>query len=129
MAREAFLLRAPGSGTRDLMRRLFGATDPAGGPRVEIGSNETNKQAVMAGMGVALLSAHTIAAEVSNGRLTVLDVEGLPVVRQWFVVRRSEKRLLPAAQALWDHLARSGAGILPGAGGRVARVAVATQER
>lgn len=116
-AREAFLLREPGSGTRDLMRRLFGAADlSGGGPRVEIGSNETIKQAVMAGMGVALLSAHTIAAEVADGRLAVLDVEGLPVVRQWFVVRRSEKRLLPAAQALWDHLARSGAGFLPRTG-------------
>lgn len=122
VAREAFLLREPGSGTRDLMRRLFGAADlAAGGRRVEIGSNETIKQAVMAGMGVALLSAHTIAAEVADGRLTVLDVEGLPVVRQWFVVRRSEKRLLPAAQALWDHLARSGADFLPRPGGRATR--------
>ena len=103
VVREVFLLREPGSGTR-----------------VEIGSNQTIKQAVMAGMGVALLSAHTIAAEVADGRLAVLDVEGLPVVRQWFVVRRSEKRLLPAAQALWDHLARSGASFLP----RTARPAV-----
>ncbi len=123
VAREAFLLREPGSGTRDLMRRMFGAADLSGGPRVEIGSNETIKQAVMAGMGVALLSAHTIAAEVADGRLAVLDVEGLPVVRQWFVVRRSEKRLLPAAQALWDHLARSGASFLPRTGGPAARVA------
>lgn len=112
-AREPFLLREPGSGTRDLMRRLFAAADLPAGPRMEIGSNETIKQAVMAGMGVALLSAHTIAAEVRDGRLAVLDVEGLPVVRQWFAVRRAEKRLLPAAQALWDHLARTGALFLP----------------
>jgi len=111
-ARETFLLREPGSGTRDLMRRLFG--DALGhGPRMEIGSNETIKQAVMAGMGIALISAHTIAAEVADGRLIVLPVEGLPVVRQWFVVRRSEKRLLPAAAALWEHLAREGAKFLP----------------
>ena len=114
IAREPFLLREPGSGTRDLMRRLFGAADPAAaGPRMEIGSNETIKQAVMAGMGVALISAHTIAAEVRDGRLAVLDVEGLPVVRQWFAVRRVEKRPLPVAQAMWDHLARSGARFLP----------------
>ena len=67
----------------------------------------------MAGMGVALLSAHTIAAEVADGRLAILDVEGLPVVRQWFVVRRAERRLLPAAQALWDHLSWTGAQFLP----------------
>jgi LysR family transcriptional regulator, low CO2-responsive transcriptional regulator len=60
-----------------------------------------------------LLSAHTIAAELADGRLVVLDVEGLPIVRQWFVVRRSDRRLLPAAQALWDHLRWSGAQFLP----------------
>ncbi|MFZ4407142.1 MAG: LysR family transcriptional regulator [Paracraurococcus sp.] len=113
LAGETFLLREPGSGTRDLMRRLFGAEGAPGGPRMEIGSNETIKQAVMAGMGIALLSAHTIAAELRDGRLAVLDVEGLPVVRQWYVVRRAEKRLLPAAQAMWDHLARRGAEFLP----------------
>jgi LysR family transcriptional regulator for metE and metH len=112
LAGETFLLREPGSGTRDLMRRLFEAAEPDG-PRMEIGSNETIKQAVMAGMGIALLSAHTIAAELRDGRLAVLDVAGLPAVRQWFVVRRAEKRLLPAAQAMWDHLIRHGAGFLP----------------
>ena len=113
VARETFLLREPGSGTRELMRRLFTEAGLPLGGETEIGSNETIKQAVMAGMGVALLSAHTIAAEVKDGRLTVLDVEGLPVVRQWFVVRHRDKRLLPAAQALWDHFVRSGARFLP----------------
>ncbi|MFC7476438.1 LysR family transcriptional regulator [Dankookia sp. GCM10030260] len=108
---ETILLREPGSGTRDLMRRLFGAE--MDGPRMEIGSNETIKQAVMAGMGIALLSAHTVAAELRDGRLAVLDVEGLPAMRQWFVVRRAEKRLLPAAQAMWAHLVRHGAEFLP----------------
>ena len=112
-ARESILLREPGSGTRDLLRRLFDADDLAAGPRMEIGSNETIKQAVMAGMGVALISAHTIAAEVRDGRLAVLDVAGLPVVRQWFAVRRAEKRLLPVAAALWKHLAEAGGRFLP----------------
>ncbi len=92
---------------------LFSRPELPIGPRMEIGSNETIKQAVMAGMGIALLSAHTIAAEVADGRLAVLDVEGLPIVRQWFVVRRSERRLLPAAQALWNHFVWSGADFLP----------------
>nr|WP_294520428.1 LysR family transcriptional regulator [uncultured Rhodopila sp.] len=113
VAREGFLLREPGSGTRALLLALFAQPDLPIGPRMEIGSNETIKQAVMAGMGIALLSAHTIAAEVADGRLAVLDVEGLPIMRQWFVVRRSERRLLPAAQALWNHLVWSGADFLP----------------
>ncbi|HYZ31188.1 MAG TPA: LysR family transcriptional regulator [Crenalkalicoccus sp.] len=113
VASETFLLREMGSGTRELMRRLFAEAALAPGRAIEIGSNETIKQAVMAGMGIALLSAHTIAAEVEDGRLVVLDVEGLPMVRQWFVVRRAEKRLLPAALALWDNLVRSGEHFLP----------------
>lgn len=109
---QTFLLREPGSGTRDLVSRLFGAAG-ASGRFIEIGTNETIKQAVMAGLGVALLSAHTIAAEVTDGRLAVLDVEGLPVVRQWFVVRRTEKRALPAAIGLWNHLVCEGGEFLP----------------
>ena len=113
LAGETFLLREPGSGTRLLMRRLF--ADAGLNPNVgmEIGSNETIKQAVMAGLGIALISAHTVSAEIADGRLAVLPVEGLPVVRQWFVVRPQDKRLLPAAQALWDFFASAGAEHLP----------------
>jgi LysR family transcriptional regulator for metE and metH len=113
LADEAFLLREAGSGTRILMRQLFGEAGLTPSIGMEIGSNETIKQAVMAGMGIALISAHTIAAEVQDGRLAVLDVQGLPIVRQWFVVKRSEKRLLPAAQAVWDHLVAHGSEFLP----------------
>ena len=80
---------------------------------MEIGSSEGIKHAVMAGMGVAMVSAHIVAAEAAEGRLAILDVEGLPIVRQWFAVRRSERRVMPAAQALWEHLQRCGAKFLP----------------
>jgi LysR family transcriptional regulator for metE and metH len=113
LAAETFLMREAGSGTRTLAERLFAqaGVEPAVG--MEISSNETIKQAVMAGMGIAFLSAHTAAAEIDDGRLAIVDVAGLPAVRQWFVVRRREKRLLPAGQALWNHLAGSGAAFLP----------------
>jgi LysR family transcriptional regulator for metE and metH len=110
---ETFLLREAGSGTRVLMQRLFADAGLGLMPGMEMGSNETIKQAVMAGMGIALLSAHTIAAEIEDRRLVALDVQGLPIVRQWFVVKRREKRLLPAARALWDHLSTSGDRFLP----------------
>jgi LysR family transcriptional regulator for metE and metH len=120
LARETFLLREPGSGTRALLERLLrdAGVEPAGGglelaAGVEIGSNETIKQAVMAGMGIALLSAHTVAAEVQDRRLVVLDVAGLPILRTWYVVRRRDRRVLPAAQALWEHLLRDGPAFLP----------------
>jgi LysR family transcriptional regulator for metE and metH len=118
IAAETFLLREAGSGTRALVRRLF---DGAGvEPRVamQIGSNESIKQTVMAGLGVALISAHTIAVEIADRRLVVLDVEGLPVVRQWYVIKRREKRLLPVAQALWTFLAEEGGRFLPAAAAR-----------
>jgi LysR family transcriptional regulator, low CO2-responsive transcriptional regulator len=113
LAGTAFLVREQGSGTRILAQRLFAGAglDPKIG--MEIGSNETIKQAVMAGLGIALISAHTIEAEVEDGRLAVLEVDGLPVVRAWYVVKRREKRLLPAATALWEELARNGYRLLP----------------
>ncbi|MDQ0503730.1 LysR family transcriptional regulator [Xanthobacter agilis] len=114
LAKEAFLVREQGSGTRILMARVFdaaGATAPL--IAMEIGSNETIKQAVMAGLGLSFISAHTVAAEVADGRLAVLDVVGLPVMRQWLVVRAREKRLLPAGAALQAFLAKEGGSFLP----------------
>ncbi|MDF2997474.1 MAG: transcriptional regulator, LysR family [Xanthobacteraceae bacterium] len=109
----SFLMREPGSGTRTLMERFFQEAGMAPRIGMEIGSNETIKQAVMAGLGLTFISAHTLAAEIADGRLVMLDVEGLPVVRQWFVVKRSAKRLTPPAAALSDFLAQRGAEFLP----------------
>lgn len=113
LANEKFLLREPGSGTRTLMERMFAKHEVV--PRVgtEFGSNETIKQAVMAGLGLAFISAHTVAAEVAAGWLSVLPVEGLPVIRQWYAVRAKQKHLLPAGLAMWDFLMAEGAGFLP----------------
>jgi DNA-binding transcriptional LysR family regulator len=80
---------------------------------VEIGSNETIKQAVMAGLGLTLISAHTIEAEVADGRLVILDVIGLPIMRQWHAVRHGQRELSPAAQTLWDFIVSDGRGFLP----------------
>lgn len=113
LAESVFLSREPGSGTRNLMERFF--REAGVEPRIgmEIGSNETIKQAVMAGLGLSFISAHTVAAEIADGRLAVLDVEGLPVIREWFVVKRSAKRLTPPAAALTEFLGRRGSEFLP----------------
>jgi LysR family transcriptional regulator for metE and metH len=113
LAGETFLLREQGSGTRLLMQRLFSDAGLSPNLGMEIGSNETIKQAVMAGLGIALISAHTVSAEIEDGRLAAFRVKGLPVMRQWFVVKQQDKRLLPAARALWDFFETSGAGFLP----------------
>ena len=64
--------------------------------------NEAIKQAVEAGLGVGLVSLHTVQAELASGQLCVLDVEGLPLKRQWYLVQREGKRLSVAAQAFTD---------------------------
>ncbi len=84
-------------------------------PRIgmEIDSNETIKQAVMAGLGVAFISAHSVAAEIQQSRLIVLDVIGLPVIRQWFVLRRMDKHLLPPGRAVLEFFSRDATQFLP----------------
>ena len=113
LAHETFLMREKGSGTRALTERLIARLDIEPNVGMEIGSNETIKQAVMAGLGVALISAHTVAHELEEGRLSLIRAPGLPMMRQWQVVRRKEKHLLPTAAALWDFLAARGAAYLP----------------
>jgi LysR family transcriptional regulator, low CO2-responsive transcriptional regulator len=114
LAGEAFLFREAGSGTRSLFDYFLGDMGVRQAqPGIELGSNETIKQAVMAGLGVALISAHTIAAELADGRLVTLDIEGLPIVRQWFVVHRADRPLSPAARAFQDFARRRGVEFLP----------------
>jgi LysR family transcriptional regulator, low CO2-responsive transcriptional regulator len=113
LADEKFLSREVGSGTRNLTNKLFQGVGIEPVISMEIGSNETIKQAVMAGLGVALISGHTVAVELADGRLTCLDIKGMPLVRNWSLVRREEKRMLPAAQALWDFMIAEGEGFLP----------------
>jgi LysR family transcriptional regulator, low CO2-responsive transcriptional regulator len=113
LADDTFLLREPESGTRILNDHIFAKADVAPRLAMEFGSNETIKQAVMAGLGIAFISAHTVAAEISEGRLVVLDVRGLPVVRKWFLIRSKAKNLLPAGSALWDFLVRNARDFLP----------------
>ena len=82
---------------------------------MEMASNETIKQAVIAGMGIAFLSAHTVGLELKAGKLVVLDVAGLPIVRQWFVIQLKTKRLSPVAAAFRAFLLDQGARIIAGA--------------
>ncbi len=116
---ETFLTREPGSGTRSLMEQLFVRAGVQPKMGMAMSSNETIKQAVIAGLGIAFISAHTVATELDERRLVMLDVVGLPVVRQWFVVHRTDKVLLPPAQAMLDFLGAKGARFLPRSSGRM----------
>jgi DNA-binding transcriptional LysR family regulator len=113
LGNEIFLVREPGSGSRGLMERFF---DKEGvKPRIgmQISSNETIKQAVMAGLGITFISAHTIEAEIADRRLAVLNVSGLPVMRKWYAVHARERSLLPAARSLFRFLTEEGHRYLP----------------
>jgi DNA-binding transcriptional LysR family regulator len=112
LAGETFLIRERGSGTRAAMEHVFEERGFRARETFEMSSNETIKQAVMAGMGVAFLSMHTIGLELRAGRLAVLAVAGLPVLRQWFVIHRRGKRLTPAAQAFKSFLLDQGAALI-----------------
>jgi DNA-binding transcriptional LysR family regulator len=95
---EDFVVRENGSGTRQAMERLF--ADNGIHPRIvmEMPSNETIKQAVMAGMGLSFLSLRTIRHELASGHLVLLDIVGLPLVRHWHITHLAAKRLSPPAR-------------------------------
>ena len=119
LAEETFLMREPGSGTRGLMEQLFETARVRPKIGMAMSSNETIKQAVIAGLGIAFISAHTVATELDERRLVTLDVDGLPVVRQWFVLSRKDKILLPPARAMLEFLGARGAQFLPRTRGRL----------
>jgi LysR family transcriptional regulator, low CO2-responsive transcriptional regulator len=112
LARESFIIREQGSGTRASMEHVFRERAVSFRASMEMSSNETIKQAVMAGMGLSFISAHTIALEAQTGKLAVLDVVGLPVVRDWYVIHLREKILSPIAAAFRAYLLEHGARVI-----------------
>lgn len=105
---EPFVVREKGSDTWNSMEEGLGGKLSDINITMEIRSTETIKQAVIAGMGITFLSAHTISLELQAGSLAVLDVEGFPVMLNWYVVHRRNKRLPPVAQAFRNFLLNDG---------------------
>lgn len=99
LAQATFLSREKGSGTRSAMERIFTQHKIQPHISMEMETNEAIKQAVQAGMGLGILSLHSIELELETGRLVVLNVEHFPLMRHWFVAHRSNKRLSGAALA------------------------------
>lgn len=113
LSREVMIQREPGSGTRALMERTFATLGIAPASFRQFGSNETTKQAVIAGLGLAFVSAHTVSVELKAGLLAVVPVDGLPVVREWFAVRLRGRQHTHASTATWDFLTARGLALLP----------------
>ena len=112
LAEETLLIREPGSGTRSALERFLVEHGVVAGKVMELGSNETIKQAVMAGLGISFISEHTIGLERSVGRLVRLNVNGTPVNRQWRLVHRTDKRLMPAATAFVEFMNAEGSRLI-----------------
>jgi DNA-binding transcriptional LysR family regulator len=109
---EPFVVRERGSDTWNSMEDGFGEHLAQLNVAMEIRSTETIKQAVMAGIGVAFLSAHTISQELRTGSLVVLQVAGFPVMLNWYMVHRKNKRLPPVALAFKEFLLSEGAALI-----------------
>lgn len=111
---QSMITREDGSGTRILMTRYLDSQ--AEGREFDLtvmGSNETIKQAVMAGLGLAFLSLHTVTDELQQGRLVLLDAPGLPLVRQWFLVHPATAQLSPAAAMIQQRIVEMQGAFLP----------------
>lgn len=104
LQQETFLMREPGSGTRSAMERFFEERDIHISSSMMMNSNEAIKQAVQAGLGLGIVSVHTVVLELEVQRLAILDVEHLPIMRHWYLVHRQGKRLSPLSQAFKEFI-------------------------
>jgi DNA-binding transcriptional LysR family regulator len=104
---EPFILREPGSGTRQATERYFAKHKIRPATRMTLGSDETIKQAVAAGLGLAVLSRHVLTLDTASGPLRELDVQGFPLPRRWYVVHLKDKKLSPLARAFLTLLKES----------------------
>ena len=116
---DTFLQREEGSGTRQMMQELFRAHLFKPQRLITMGSNETIKQAVMAGLGVSLLSLHTLSLELRGGEIALLHADGLPLMRTWNVVHAQRRQLSPAAAAFRRFLIEQTHPYLQGAFGKL----------
>ena len=108
LADHLFVVRESGSGTRAAMERLFAQNEVPLKVAMEMPSNETIKQAVMAGMGLSFLSLRTVRQELAGGYLAQLDISGMPLTGQWFITHLAGKTLSPAARAFKEFLIEQG---------------------
>lgn len=103
LAEEPWLMREAGSGTRIAIEKLFAGRGIELSPRLELGSNEAIKQAILSGLGISALSIHTLALDQA-GQFAVLDAEGFPIQRHWYVVYPAARPPSVVARAFMDFL-------------------------
>ena len=112
IADEQFIIREPGSGTRIAVEQLFAESGHTLNIRMELGSNESIKQGISGGLGIAVISLHTLTSGDMT-ELTMLDVEGFPISWQWYVGHPRGKRLSVVARTFIDYMYKEGPSLLP----------------
>lgn len=112
IANEPFIMREPGSGTRQAVQKMFEKEGLGLKVKLELGSNEAIKQAIAGGLGISVLSSHTLALEGATSQLTILNVQGFPIERYWYVVYPSGKQLSVLARTFFEYLVNEGKQIL-----------------
>ena len=108
IAEEPFILRETGSGIRDATLRVFEAAGLRPAVRLELGSNEAIKHAVVGGLGISVLSLHTLTLEGVEGPVAILDVKGFPILRHWYLVYPKGKELSLVARTFLDFAVQHG---------------------
>jgi LysR family transcriptional regulator, low CO2-responsive transcriptional regulator len=121
---EIFIMREPGSGTRGAFQKLLDTHHLTVKVRLELGSNEAIKQAIAGGLGLSVLSRHTLMIDGSTNDLTILDVEDFPIEREWYAVYLAGKHLSVVAETFLEYLKAAAPGVsssfmnLPGGQGK-----------
>lgn len=104
LSKEPFIVREPGSGTRTAVQKLFDEQGISLKVKLELGSNEAIKQAIAGGLGISVLSRHTLTPEGAAAKLTILDVEGFPISRHWYMIYPAGKQLSVVARTYFEYL-------------------------
>ncbi len=104
VAAERFIQREKGSGTRLAAERFFEERDVVLNIKMDLGTNEAIVQGVSGGLGLAVLSAHALGSRADEAGVVVLDVQGFPLKRSWYIVTPEGKKLSVVAKAFHDFL-------------------------
>jgi len=113
LAEEPLLLREEGSGARRIAMRLFAERGLTPKTRMELGTNEAIKEAILAGCGVAIISRYTFGLDPESARYRCLDVEGFPLENHWYFVYPEGKQLSSTARAFLDFARAEAKGLVP----------------
>jgi DNA-binding transcriptional LysR family regulator len=111
LASEVFVMREPGSGTRQSLERFLAETGTLIRHGLQMTRNEAIKQAVRSGLGISVVSLHSVELELETGRLVILDVQGFPLPMDWYLVYRRGRRLSPAAKAFHEFVLAEARGL------------------